>query len=160
MGEWILRICAISLIASIILLLLPQGKMTKYIKVVFSVLIAVSIFSPFINFDFSQFNYNANYEDVSVVPDEEYIRYFYQKQISKKEENAENILTSIGIFNADITIDYCISEQHEIAISLIEINFQNAVFNSNELHKDIIEDARKIISDYLLVEQKVVVINE
>ena len=160
MGEWILRICAISLITSIILLILPQGKMSKYIKGVFSVLIAVSIFSPFLDIDLSQLNYNVNREDVFVAPDEEYLRFFYQKQTSKKELYAESLLTNVGIFDASVTVNYYISEQHEISINTIDINLQNAVFNSNKLHKDIIEDARKIISDYFLVEQKVVVINE
>ena len=160
MGEWILRICAISLITSIILLILPQGKMSKYIKGIFSVLIAVSIFSPFIDIDLTQFDYNYNIEDVSIAPDEGYLRYYYQNQTNNKEINAENILANIGIFNADVIIDYYVNEQHEITINLVEINLQNAVFNSNKLHKDIIEDARKIISDYFLVERKAVVINE
>lgn len=160
MGEWILRICAISLITSIILLILPQGKMSKYIKGIFSVLIAVSIFSPFIDIDLTQFDYNDNIEDVSIAPDEGYLRYYYQKQTNNKEKNAENILANIGIFSADVIIDYYVNEQHEITINLVEINLQNAVFNSNKLHKDIIEEARKIISDYFLVERKAVVINE
>lgn len=160
MGEWVLRICAIGLITSIVLLILPQGKISKFIKGIFAMYIAVSIFSPLINLDFSSFSFDTYFENTTVNPDEEYLNYFYQNKIDKKADEVEKILSSIGILNADVRINYDISDQHEIIINKIEINLYDAVFNSNEMHKDIIEDARKITSDYFLVEEKVVVVNE
>ena len=160
MNEWILRICVIGLTTSIILLILPQGKTSKYIKCIFSVLIAVSIFSPLVNSDFFQFDINTNSEQVSILPDNDYLSYFYQYRIKKSEDNVKNLLSSLGILNHEVSINYHIEDDHEIIINKIEINLQNAVFNTDKSHKDIIDEARVLVKRYLSVDEKVVVINE
>ena len=59
MKDWIISIVSVVLITNIVCLILPQGKMGRFVKNIFSILTVLVIIKPLIylkngNFDFGQ----------------------------------------------------------------------------------------------------------
>lgn len=160
MNEWILRVCAIGLITSIVLLILPEGKMAKFIKGIFSVLIAVSIISPVLNIDLAEVDLSWNSSEVVTETDENYLNFIYDKKIEKNIEDVENILLSLGISGTQVNIAYNVEENYKLNVDKVYINLQNAVINSNKSHIDIIKEAKSIVAKYFSLKEEVIVINE
>ena len=159
MKEWIISIVAVVLITSIVCLILPQGKMGKFIKNIFSILTMLVIIKPIIylkDFDYNFDNLGSNNE---VTIQENFLDYIYSKRIEEYKQNCLKITKDFGVENASVEIYYDIDNQ-AIKITLIEINLRDSVILSDKGHIHIKEGIITNISTYLNVEKNMVVINE
>ena len=60
MKEWCENILVIVMITTIIEMLLPAGKMQKYVRVVIGVYLIFSILQPILNFDYNSVNLESS----------------------------------------------------------------------------------------------------
>ena len=66
MKEWIISITAVILITNIVCLILPQDKIGKYIKGIFSLLTMLVVIKPIINVKDFSYNYDkiAKFDEI------------------------------------------------------------------------------------------------
>lgn len=159
MKEWITSIIASVIISSILSLILPEGKMGKYIKGIFSLFIILIIIKPIFAIENNDFSYEDIFdENVSIQTD--YLEYISNKRLDYIKVECENLMKENGIINAELSINYNLDEYNYITINKIEINLQNAVIMSDKANIHIIEDVKNAIANYLNINKNLVVINE
>ena len=142
---------------SIISLLLPNGKMGKYVKCVFSLLVVFVVLKPVVFLGDNNATLDQIYSDVHTdIPlQENYLDFVFEKKVESLEQNCEKLLENHQIFNVNIKIDVDSDYFQELRIKKVTANFENAVIKSENKHIDII-DVKNIIADYLGVSNNVV----
>ena len=160
MKDWIISITTVILLTSIICLILPQGKMGKYIKSIFSLLTMLVIIKPIINIKESDFYYEQIVGADNFVLQDNFIEYINNKRIDVYKQNCLKIINDIGIKNPEIDINYVIEDNQNIKISFVKINLQNSVIISDKQHIDIKEEMITDIASYLNINKNMVAIYE
>ncbi len=154
MRDWVVSIGVVVVIISVISLLIPDGKMGKYVKRIFSLLIVLVIIKPFTEeFDIAGIFYLENNQ---VVYQEQYIYYSIEKRVEEYEQNSIKLMENSGIFNSKINIKYQVEDVSDIKIKQVVINLKNSVIKSNAEHIDIIEEAIKSVADYLNINKNII----
>lgn len=157
MKSWILSICAVIILTTIVSFILPDGKMKKPIESVFSLLTIIAIISPLFSIDLLNFkfdlvnDYDFNYQ-------ESFLGYISESKKQKNLDDCKIILKDLGINNTDVLIYYI--DDSELEIKRISINLKNSVIISEKEHIDIINEAKKDISDYFQIEKSNVIFIE
>lgn len=157
MKNYLLTISTTVLLTSVVSLILPEGKMGKYIKSFFSVLVLLVIISPVVSL--SELDLKNTFSDSKVIQ-EDYLEYIYTSKTSSLEKDCVNILKNFGVENAKVEIQYDIGENYEYSIKNAIIYLCDAVINSNGEHINNIEESISNISNYLQVERKFIKIYE
>ena len=103
----------------------------------------------FIDFE----NYNTE-----VALQENYLSHVNQLSIKQIETNCEELLEFYGVKRAEVNVDYTIGENRQIKYLKVYINLENAVIISEKEHIDIIDEIKKIISEYLQINKTDLVI--
>ena len=160
MKDWIISITAVVLITSIVCLILPPGKMGKYIKSIFSLLTILVVIKPIVYIK----DINLDYQQIIGVDDiafqDDFLMYVFDKKIKEHEQNCVEIVEKIGVKNANINIEYDVKENQNIIINFVKINLQNSVIISDEQHINIKEEMIADIASYLNINKNMVIIYE
>ena len=156
MNGWILSIGAIIVITTIITIILPEGKMGKFIRGYFALIIMVVILNPLLNLDGSCLVDFDNNEVEGVFIQNDFIDYVTRQKITKLQKNCEKICENKGISNAVVTIEYSVTENADYEILLVVVNLKKSVIISNGEHIDNIEVIRQTIADYLSIDLKLI----
>lgn len=154
MKDWAISIGVVVTIISLISLIIPDGKMGKYVKGMFSLLVILVIIKPFTGELDGQFTWNSQSETIQY--QENYLYYTTQKRVENSEGYCEKMLENLGILHASVNISYKIENLPEISIKKVSVNLENSVINADKEHIDIIEQAKKSITEYLNVSNDVV----
>ncbi len=157
MKNYLLTISATVLLTSVASFILPEGKMGKYIKSFFSVLVLLVIISPVISL--SELDLKSTFSDSKVIQ-EDYLEYIYINKTSSLENGCGEILKNFGVENAKVKIQYDIGENYEYSIKKAIIYLCDAVINSNDEHINNIEESISNISNYLQIERKFIEVYE
>ena len=151
MKSWIISISAVVIITAVISLILPEGKIGKYIKSIFSLFIVFTIIKPLFYIKNSEFNYENIFNQNEIELQFGFIEFISQEKIKEYENNCINILEKVGVNNALVEIIYSNDNQSKIKIEFINVNLKNSVIISDKSHIDIIKEIKNNISTYLNV---------
>lgn len=149
MKQWLFSIGILIILVGALGVVLPDKRLGKTIKAVFSLLIFLLALKPVsalksADFDF-EYVFNVNDSDLQ----EDFVFYIAEKRATECEKTVSEYLIEVGVENADILAEYSISDSFEILIKKININLSTAVINSDKEHIDILDEAReKIIAAY------------
>ena len=160
MKQWLINIVVAVIITAILSLIVPDGKMGKFIKSFFGFFIMLIILTPIIKFDFSTLDYEVVFNSNNIYVQNEFIEYSTDKKISFYEDNCEEIAKNCGVSNAKVDILYEISVDGDLEIKSVILNLQNAEFISDKEHIDIIVECKKMIVNYLNITTDLVVFYE
>ncbi len=153
MKAWILSVSAVILLTSIIVLILPENKISKYVKSIFSLLVMLVIISPIIKIQNEQVDFSNVFYESTVNVDYDFIKYINSQKILEYEKNCKKLLEQLGVNNATIVIYYTILGDGSIQIKSTTINLINAVIKTDSEHIYIIEDIKEVISEYLSIKK-------
>lgn len=159
MKDWLISIGLLVLLISLLTIILPDGKVGKYVKSIFSILVLLTVLKPLINIKNSSFDINFFDNETTVYYQEDYLYYFYEKQKKSIEENCIKLIQDEGIKSATVNVEYVIDDL-SFKVTNVKINLSNAVINSNKEHIFVIEDVKQSLINYLNVDEKQLVIYE
>ncbi len=160
MKSWALSIIIVVFSITVISLLFPNGKIGKFIKSIFSLILVFVVLKPLISISDKNFSLEEFVFINETILQEDYIDFMHQKEIKQQEENCEKIFENLGITNAEIKLACLYDENKKLKIESVIINLKNAVIKSDKEHIVIIENAKKLITEYLNINYDVLVINE
>ena len=147
------------LIVTILGLILPEGKMKPHIKKTFTLLLIVVIIEPIFNIK----DIDINFEDAlnldSVEIQSNYLDFMNKLELVNIENNCKDLLENINISNAEIKLNYELNS-NKILINKVNVNLINSVIKSDKEHIFIIEDIKNVLSEYLKIDKKLVLIDE
>lgn len=147
MKAYLLSVVSIILISTILNIILPDGKIGKFINGIFAILIVCVMVQPIKilknNFQTQDYvNFNKQ------IIDKEVVEIINKLKIDAKKETVNNILIYHGINDSELEFEYNLID-YEILYKKVQINLKNAVINSDQPHINIIEQARKNVADYM-----------
>ena len=158
MAVWISNVFSSVFLVTVICLLLPNGRLAKFVKPFISLILILIILSPVVNF-------NGLIDDVSAIKvsfdlDENFLLDTARAKIDKLQLNCVKIAESNGINGATVLIEYSVNENYEPEISEVKIYLQNAVITSESEHIVILQRLKKGIAEYLSITENWVKIYE
>ncbi len=153
MGEWIKQICAVVLVIMVIILILPDGKMGKYVKGLTPLVLSFVIISPLLNI--SEFDISAilNGEQTNIEYQEDFLSTVLSNKIRQEEKELMKLIENLGIKEGQVQIEYIKQEQMDYQIQKVKVNLEKAVINSDSSNIDIIEDIKNTCSNYLSIDK-------
>ena len=157
MKEYIVSIAAVILITTVLTIVIPNGKIGKFIKGLFSIVIILVILSPITNLSFEAPNLNDINTSVSF--QEDYLYFIATNKIESLEKDSQIILENCGIKHAEVCIDFIVKENYSTSIKNVKINLKKAVIISNGQHINIIEEGVNLVSKYLSVDKEVIFVD-
>ena len=153
MKEWIISIIAIIILTTILNLILPDSKLKGIIKCCFSLVSILVVMQPILNLNISEFNFTSVFNGNEIVLQENYLNYVNNEKIKNYTQNCISLLDDLGVESS-------VNDDLVIKFEKVLVNLKNSVLISDKEHIDIIEDIKKTLSDYLKIEEKLVVIYE
>lgn len=159
MKEWLLSVFTAVLIVSVICIILPQGRLSKFVKPFVSMIVIIIILSPIINLN-EDFESIMNFKTVAVETDTEFLNYIAKSKIDVYTENCKKTAQKNGINGSEILIEYNVEYDGAINIIWVSVNLQNAVITSENEHIVILQRLKKDLSEYLGIDETGVKIYE
>lgn len=160
MKNWIISLGTIIILSSLITIILPEGKLNKFIKCYLSLIIMIVIIQPITSIKSLNFNFENVFQENQIELQYDYLEYVANIRINNYIDNCKKIAKDVGVDGLIVEIMYEIDENNEIILNNILLNFKNSVIISDKEHIDIIEEVKTSICKYLDVEQNKVVIYE
>ncbi len=159
MKEWLLSVFTAVLIVSVIFIILPQGKLSKFVKPFVSMIVILIVLSPVINVD-GNFGVDFDSESASVEIDTEFLNYIAKAKIDFYTENCIKTAQKNGINGSEILIEYNAAIDGAIIITGVSVNLKNAVISSESEHIVILQKLKRELSEYLGIDETGVKIYE
>lgn len=157
-GAWIMSILGIVVIGTVFDLILPQSKMSKFMKSVFATLTVLVIVLPLPGFFKNGFDFNSDdLFKTEFTLDESYINSANEIKINYMEYGVKKQLESDGYKNAEVEITGTFNN-NDITIQYVKVNIKNLVIDSNLQHINKYEQISDLVTKYLNVDKGVVII--
>ena len=97
MKNYVINIFSVVILAIILSLLLPKGKMTKSIKSIFIFVISLVIIMPFSRINYEQLLENLSSYSYEINYQTDYLNFFNDKKNQNNEKNIDKIETIIFV---------------------------------------------------------------
>lgn len=160
MKNWIISLGTIIILSSLITIILPEGKLNKFIKCYLSLIIMIVIIQPITSIKSLNFCFENIFQGNQIELQYDYLEYVANIRINNYIDNCKKIAKDVGVDGLIVEIMYEIDENNEIIFNNVLLNFKNSVIISDKEHIDIIEEVKTSICKCLDVEQNKVVIYE
>ena len=159
-SAWIMSILGIVIIGTLIDLILPSGRIGKYIKSIFATVTVLVIVLPIPSLIKNNFKIeNGNLITPEFILDENYIDYANKIKMQYLAKGVETVLAEDGLRNVKVTIDGT-SDKNNIIIKSVTVNLKNLVIDEDKQHINKYELIRESVTKYLNVEKDAVIIYE
>ena len=160
-SAWIMSILGIVIIGTLIDLILPSGRISKYIKSIFATVTVLVIVVPIPNLIKNNFNPSGgNLITPEFTLDENYLAYTDKVKMRYLAKGLEEKLAEDGLHNVSVEIDGKFGDGNSPVINLVKVNLQNLVIDEDIRHINKYELIRDLVTTYLNVERGAVIINE
>lgn len=160
MKTWIISISAIVFITSIFGIIVPDSKIGKLIKSVFSILIIFVIISPIANIKNQDVSFENFINTSEIVYQNDYLDFIADKKAKELENESKKIIENLGVNNVFVNICYMHDHLEKFIVKSVEVNLKNAVIISDKAHINIKEQIRTELSSYLEIDKNLVLVNE
>ena len=158
LSSYLLGIVGVVLLTVLIDLILPDGKINKYIKSVIAIVVVAVIISPVAKLVKSDFDFSNLFTSSGYKVDEVLLSEITNQNLQNYESELEKSLANLGYSNVHISI---VSERRNgnQIIKYIYVDLCDLVINKNESHIDyytkIKESVAKLVSN--IKEEQIVV---
>lgn len=157
---WIMSILGIVVVGTIVDLILPVGRMNKYVKSVFASVTVVIIVLPIPGLIKNGFKFDGDYIfDSNFVLDENFLEYSKDFKLNYIEKGLDKVFSDAGIHGAGIEIEGEVSGT-DIKITQVKINLSNVVIDEKIQHINKYELIDKLVTENLKVDKEVVSVYE
>ena len=159
MAEWLIGVCSTVLTVTMLTVILPEGRLSKFAKPLISLVIIIIVIAPFINSN----GYSTEWikaGETEIKTDDTFLDYITREKIDYYRKNCVKIAEKNGINGSDVLIEYTVAEHSEINILSVSLNLKNAVISSNEEHIVILQRVKREIGEYLSIDLKKVNVYE
>lgn len=157
MTSYVLNVVGVVFISIIVDLILPAGKMEKYIKSATALIIVFVIVSPIPNLINKA--KNINLETDTTLIDQSFIQKTNRKKAENIEEAIINKLESKGIKNVEIEL-ICDETKDDVVFLFASVNLKKAILNSAGQNINLKEEITKTIFEYISIKKESILFYE
>lgn len=153
MSGWIVSVVGIVLLTTVVGIIMPDGRFSRYIKSILAFATILVIISPLKNIvknriDFTNFTdlfggYETHYQ-------QSFLYYVNEKKTDAVAARCVKKLEEIGMTGGKITV-LCL-EDVEFQIEKVQINVKNLVCNEDKSHMDRNVEIQRTLAEFLEIE--------
>ena len=154
---YILTLLGVAILSVLIDVIMPSGKMQKFVKSMFSILILTAIIMPIISLINSDFNLTSSYKNEIIKVDTDFLDATNKKIYKQIETSIETEIKNIGYSNVLINITFE-TNNYSTKISNVQIDISNIEINKNKPHKEIKSDILDIVYKYISYNKEIDII--
>lgn len=156
-SAYLLSIVGVVILLVIIDLILPDSKISKYIKSIAAVFVVAVIASPIVKLVNSNWDWHSLFVGSEYQIDENIINNINQQNIEVLEDEIANYLTEQGFEGVEVMISANFIE-NELKISYIYVNLCDLVINENLEHIDYYTKIKELITQQINIEGDKIII--
>ncbi len=157
MKEWVLSVTASLLIVVLISVIIPEGKTSRVLNSVLSMVFLLTVFSPLIKTANGFVNSAEYVNSQSVYLQTDYIEFVAAKNVENKKQIYIDFLKKYGINDVSMQIEYSVNGFDGVSISKINVVLKSSEINNSDISE---KDVIKSVSDYFNCKSVTVVCNE
>lgn len=151
MKNWIISVASVVIITAIISMIVPDSKMGKYVKGIFSFFVMLVILQPIFTNNLSQIDFSTGNNEFFI--QENYVDFVIEKRVESYESDCIVIAQKCGIENAKVNVDYSIDQNGQIYINNVNLNLKESVIISDKEHIVILKETKLAIAKYLKIDE-------
>ena len=156
-SAYLLGIVGVVLILVVVDLILPDSKISKYIKSIASIFVVAVIASPIINLVKSDWDWKSFFVSSEYQVDENILNNINQQNIEVLEKELVEYLETQGFKGVDIMISASLTDL-ELKINCIYVNLCDLVINENSEHIDYYTKIKELITQQINIEEEKIII--
>lgn len=157
MSGYILTILGIVLAGILIDIIVPTGKINKYIKSIFAIFVVAVILIPVVKFIAKSDEITINYTDYEI--EQNLMDYIFSSRVTAYENEIIEVLENNGLSNIDIKINYSINS-NELSLNSCEVNLKNMTSSNIEMHNNRYEFIAETIKEITNLKDEVIIFYE
>lgn len=157
MSGYILTILGIVLAGILIDIIVPTGKINKYIKSIFAIFVVAVILMPIVKFIAKSDEITINYTDYEI--EQNLMDYIFSSRVTAYENEIIEVLENNGLSNIDIKINYSINS-NELSLNSCEVNLKNMTSSNIEMHNNRYEFIAETIKEITNLTDEVIIFYE
>ena len=157
MSGYILTILGIVLAGILIDIIVPTGKINKYIKSIFAIFVVAVILMPVVKFIAKSDEITINYTDYEI--EQNLMDYIFSSRVTAYENEIIEVLENNGLSNIDIKINYSINS-NELSLNSCEVNLKNMTSSNIEMHNNRYEFIAETIKEITNLKDEVIIFYE
>lgn len=157
MSGYILTILGIVLAGILIDIIVPTGKINKYIKSIFAIFVVAVILMPVVKFIAKSDEITINYTDYEI--EQNLMDYIFSSRVTAYENEIIEVLENNGLSNIDIKINYSINS-NELSLNSCEVNLKNMTSSNIEMHNNRCEFIAETIKEITNLTDEVIIFYE
>ncbi len=157
MSCYILTILGIVLAGILIDIIVPTGKINKYIKSIFAIFVVAVILMPVVKFIAKSDDITINYTDYEI--EQNLMNYIFSSRVTAYENEIIEVLENNGLSNIDIKINYSINS-NELSLNSCEVNLKNMTSSNIEMHNNRYEFIAETIKEITNLTDEVIIFYE
>lgn len=154
---YILTILGIVLAGILIDIIVPTGKINKYIKSIFAIFVVAVILMPVVKFIAKSDEITINYTDYEI--EQNLMDYIFSSRVTAHENEIIEVLENNGLSNIDIKINYSINS-NELSLNSCEVNLKNMTSSNIEMHNNRYEFIAETIKEITNLTDEVIIFYE
>ncbi len=156
-SAYLLSIVGVVILLVIIDLILPDSKISKYIKSIAAVFVVAVIASPIVKLVNSNWDWHSLFVGSEYQIDENILNNINQQNIEILEDEITNYLTEQGFEGVEVMVSANFTE-NELKISYIYVNLCDLVINENLEHIDYYTKIKELITQQINIEGDKIII--
>lgn len=160
MSAYILSVCGAVIFSSLVMIILPDGKIGKFINGILKLTCVFIMLSPIISkVDELKPNEDDTQTSSEISLDLNYLEYFYDLQAQNLSDEIKSVIENefeIGVF---VEIEWRMSK-YAFEIKKVYVNVKDFGMNENDEHIIIIEQIKTKVSKMISVDKDWVFVNE
>ena len=157
MSGYILTILGIVLAGILIDIIVPTGKINKYIKSIFAIFVVAVILMPVVKFIAKSDEITINYNDYEI--EQNLMNYIFSSRVTAYENEIIEVLENNGLSNIDIKINYSINS-NELSLNSCEVNLKNMTSSNIDSHNNRYEFIAETIKEITNLTDEVIIFYE
>lgn len=144
-SSWVISITGIVLLGLVADVMLPEGKINKYIKSIFAIITVFVIVLPLPSF-FNSFSQTSDvfFNENQIFLDEYFLDKLKEERQSEKEAMLAEVFKEHGFENIEINV-LCDNESDFFKIKLVQLNIKNLVIQNEDKNINIKDKLLELI---------------
>ncbi len=143
MKGYILSILGVVVVGILVDVIIPSGKMNKFIKSVYSIFVVLIIISPIIKLFNKHKDFNFNYNDYTI--SQPLLNYINKQKLTAYKNDIISALNNEGLTGVDLEFNYSL-ENDKLILNSCTVNLKNLSISSNFTHTNKYEFISKVVT--------------
>ena len=159
MSAYILSVCGAVVLSSLVTIILPEGKIGKFINGILKIFCVFVMLVPLVNWVSDlRFNPPENSANSSVSLDEDYLHYFYEKQSEAVSIDIQKSVEKKFNIEVNVVTEWK-KEEYVFSIRKVRVKIKNFGMYGNDEHIIVVEQIKTWISETIKLDREDIIVD-